>query len=159
MAEKSSPPPPLFAALSDPDPEVVIQGIFALDYFRDKRAVEPLCRFVESRARFWPQALDFLGECGDPRAIPSLAKIFAEPEGICDQDLGTTALTLGRIRPDGFAVLAAHVNHPDRRVRFAIACGLDVSRHPEAKALLDKLESDPDEMVRKRAKTRVGHMI
>ncbi|HEY7089325.1 MAG TPA: HEAT repeat domain-containing protein [Tepidisphaeraceae bacterium] len=158
MAEKFQ-PPPLFAALSDPDPGVVLQGMFALTYFRDKRAVEPLCRFAESRAPFWAQAVERLGDFADPRAIPTLVKIITSPEGISDQELNTAAVTLGRFRPDGFAPLAANVNNADPRVRFAVACGLDVSRHPDAAPLLDKLESDPDEKVRKRAQHRVGHMI
>ncbi|HEY7089002.1 MAG TPA: HEAT repeat domain-containing protein [Tepidisphaeraceae bacterium] len=158
MAERFQ-PPPLFAALSDPDPGVVLQGMFALTYFKDKRAVEPLCRYAESRAPFWEQALERLGELADPRAIPFLLKIITSPEGTSEQALGLAAVALGRLRPDGFAPLAANVNHPDPRVRFAVACGLDVCKHPEAAALLDKLESDPDERVRKPAQHRVGHMI
>ncbi len=158
MAEKFQ-PPPLFAALSDSDPAVVLQGIFALTYFRDKRAVPILCQRVESRAPFWPQAVERLSDFADPRAIPTLVAVVMAPDGVSDQDLNTTAVTIGRFRPDSFPHLAGKANHPDSRVRFAVACGLDVSRHPDAGALLDKLQSDPDDKVRKRAANRVGHML
>ncbi|CAN5588514.1 hypothetical protein BH10PLA1_BH10PLA1_12680 [soil metagenome] len=53
MAEADQPPPALFQSLSDGDPSVVLQGTWALHYFPNSLAVEPLCRFIESRKRLW----------------------------------------------------------------------------------------------------------
>jgi cell wall assembly regulator SMI1 len=49
LAGDGKAPTPLIDALSDAVPGVVLSGIFALEYFPDSRALEPLCRFVQSR--------------------------------------------------------------------------------------------------------------
>jgi HEAT repeat protein len=157
-------PPPLLASLSDPDPGVVLQGIFALSYFRDKRAVEPLCRFIESRANalFNENAISQLPQLKDERAIPTLEKVLLDMSNTFDQNFNTAGIALGqfaRTSASAFDVLVKALDHPDKRVRFAAVCGLDVSQDPRTSAYLDRMENDPEEMIRKRAKTRVGHFM
>jgi HEAT repeat protein len=64
LAEDGTAPTPLFDALSDSDAGVILAGIFALQYFPDPRAVEPLCKFIESGANllFNESAMSQLGQ-------------------------------------------------------------------------------------------------
>jgi HEAT repeat protein len=78
FAEDLLTPQPLVDALSDPDPTVAMQGIFALAYFPVAQTVESLCRFIESKVdiSFKESAMGQLGKLGDPRAIPTLVKVL-----------------------------------------------------------------------------------
>jgi HEAT repeat protein len=151
-------PAPLLDSLSDSDPGVVLNGIFALHYFPNPLAVEPLCRFIESRVNvlFNENAMSALGEIGDERAVPVLVGVPLDTADKFDQSFGTAALALSSLGSAGFDALVAAVKHPDRRVRRAVAVGLDVSGDPRAGDYLDELESDPDPDVAARAKIRMG---
>jgi len=154
--------PPMLASLSDPDPNVVLQGMFALTYFKNPRAVEPLCRFIETRgvALYNETAMSQLAMLKDERAIPTLEKVLLNTGNTFDQNFGTAGISLGRFGARAFDILVKALDHADTRVRFAAVCGLDVTQDPRATAHLDRLmETDPDEKVRQRAKMRVGHMI
>jgi hypothetical protein len=158
LAEGPEAPAPLLAALSDPVPDVVLQGIFALTHFPDIRAFEPLCRFVESDAHILMRegAIGHLGKMGDERAVPILAKILLDTKNEHNQTFDYTALALAGCGSKGFDVLAAAVGHEDARIRHAVAVGLDCSGDSRAGPYLDRLASDPDPQVRERAKQRIG---
>lgn len=151
-------PKPLLDALSDADPAVVLQGIFALHYFPDGRALEPLCRFIESRANvlYNENAMSTLRKLGDERAVPALAGVLFDTANTFDQSFGTAATALGQCGTRGFDMLVKAVDHPDARVRLAAVVGLDTSGDARAGAYLDRLQSDSDERVRNRAKVRMG---
>jgi len=158
FAEDGTAPTPLLDALSDPEPSVVLSGIFALTYFPDDRALDPLCQFVESRRNvlFSENAMSHLGKIGDPKAVPTLAGVLLDTSNELDQSFATAAIALARCGQDGFDALVSAVNHEDPRVRHAAVVGLDVSRNPEAGTYLDRALTDPDEKVRQRAKVRLG---
>jgi hypothetical protein len=158
IAEDGTKPAPLFDALSDPDPGVVLMGMFALTYFPDNRAAEPLCRFIESgvNALFNEQAMHKLGEIGDERAVPTLLRVLLNTHNPFDQSFGTAGVSLGRCGSRGFDALAAALGHDDARVRLAAVVGLDTSGDPRAAAFLDQMDGDADRQVRERAKVRVG---
>jgi hypothetical protein len=159
VAPDGAGPPPLLAALSDPDPGVVLSGIFALTYFPDPRAVEPLCRFIESGVNelFNESAMLALAELGDPAAVPTLAKVMTNTASPFDQAFGTAGYSLGRI--GGSAALdqlIAALDHLDPRARFAAVVGLCVLDDPRSSALLERMANDPDEKVSQRAKHEIG---
>jgi hypothetical protein len=158
LAEDGTAPAPLFDALSDPDPGVVLAGMFALKYFPDSRALEPLCRFIESGANvlFNETAMSQLGQMGDDRAVPTLVRVLLDTQNSFDQSFGSAGMALGRCGPRGFDALAAALGHDDARVRLGAVVGLDVSGEPRSTALLDRMEGDPDPRVCQRAKLRMG---
>jgi HEAT repeats len=151
-------PQPLFHALSDPDPGVVSAGVSALSYFPDSRAVEPVCRLIESRenANFYVDAMLVLGEFGDERAVPALSKVLLDALNPLDQTFALAALALARCGSSGFDALVAALDHVDARTRHAAVAALDSTGDPRAAAYLDRMETDPDPRVRDRAKIRVG---
>jgi hypothetical protein len=153
LAEDSPAPAPLFDALSDNDPSVVLGGIFALTYFPDARAV---CRFIESGVNVLinESAMAALGEIGDDRAVPTLVKVLLDTRNAFDQSFGSAALGLARCGPHGFDALAAALGHEDARVRLAAVVGLANSRDPRVQALLGPMEHDLDPRVRERARIR-----
>ena len=161
LADDGDAPAPLLAALSDSDAGVVLSGIFALTYFPDKRAVEPLCRFVDSRvnALFNENAMSQLGEMGDEQAVPTLLNVLLDTTNPHDQSFGTAAIALARCGPSGFDALVMAHGHDDPRVRWAAVVGLDVSGDPRAESLLESSKFDADSLVRDRAKFRVGNLF
>lgn len=161
MAEKGTSPAPLFDALSDPDPGVVLSGIFALSDFPDARAVDPLCKFIESgiNALINENAMSRLGQMRDERAVPTLTKVLLDTKNKFDQNFGTAGIALGGCGPRGFEALASALSHGDARVRLAAVVGLDVSGERRATALLDRMKRDPDPKVRQRAAIRMGPMF
>lgn len=157
MAEEGEAPKPLFDALSDCDPGVVVTGISALHYFPDARAWKPICRFVESRGAFHDAgALTALGEIGDERAVPTLTRVLVGSAPNLMQKPAEAACALARCGPNGFDVLVDALTHEDPRVRFAAVVGVDVSGDPRGAAYLDRMEADADARVRQRAKVRMG---
>jgi cell wall assembly regulator SMI1 len=158
LAEDGSSPRPLFDSLVDPDAGVILSGMFALSYFPDPRAWEPLCRFIESRANvlFNETAMSQLGQMRDERAVPTLTRVLLNTSSTFDQGFGTAAMALGRSGPRGFEVLTKAIGHTDARIRLAAVVGLDISGDPRAAAYLDQMESDPDSRIRERAKVRMG---
>jgi hypothetical protein len=158
LAEDSPAPKPLFDALSDSDPNLVLQGIFALEYFPNPRAVELLCRFIESDANplMKDSAMSRLGEIGDPKAVPTLRRMLFNIGNKFDQSFATAGLSLGRCGPLGVDALVSALDHADRRVRFAAVVGLDISGDVRAKEHLDQMVSDPDPEISARAKIRMG---
>ncbi|MCY2952989.1 MAG: HEAT repeat domain-containing protein [Planctomycetota bacterium] len=159
LAENGPAPGPLYDALSDPDPEVVLQGIFAITYFPDPRVLEPLCRFIESRANvlFNESAMQALREMGDERAVPTLVNVLLDTRNSFDQSFCTAAIALAQCGSRGFDALVVALGHEDARVRLAAVVGLDTSGDPRAAAYLDRMEGDPDPSVRDRARVRVGN--
>jgi len=155
------PPPLLFESLSDPDPWVILSGIFALTHFPNPAALEPLCRFVESRANVLinENAMSALGAIGDERAVPALAGVLLDTNNTLAQSLGTAAMALSRCGPKGFEVLVSALGHADSKVRRAAVVGIDCSGNPGASKLLDRMGADPDPEVRQRAKQRVGKLL
>ncbi len=155
------PPTLLFESLSDPDPWVVWSGIAALHDFPNPAALEPLCRFIESRANplISENAMNALGALGDERAVPTLVGVLLDTSNPHDQSFATAAIALSRCGRKGFEVLVSALNHPDPRVRFAAVVGVDCSGDPDAGELLDRMEADPKPEVRKRAKQRVGRPL
>jgi hypothetical protein len=158
LADDGTAPAPLFAALSDPSPGVVLSGMFALTYFPDARALDPLCRFIESRANvlYSETAMQRLRKMGDERAVPTLVGVLLDTKNTFDQSFGTAGIALGQCGKRGFEALAAALSHEDPRVRFGTVVGLDVSGDPRSTALLDQMEQDPDPHVFQRAKMRMG---
>ncbi len=160
------PPPLLLESLSDCDPWVVFSGISALHYFPNPLALEPLCRFIESRgdakvnsrakAMVNENAMTALGALGDERAVPTLLGVLLDTSNPLDQSFGTAALSLSRCGPKGFESLAAALDHHDPRVRRAAVVGVDCSGDSRAEELLVQMEADHDPAVRERAKQRVG---
>lgn len=159
LAEDGAAPTPLFDALLDPDPGLVLQGIWALPYFPDPRALEPLCKFIESRVNvfFNENAMWALGEIRDERAVPTLVSVLLDTHNRFDQSFGSAAMALARCGPPGFDVLVAALEHQDARVRHAAVVGLDTSGDPRAAAYLDRMETDPEPRVRERARIRMGN--
>lgn len=159
LAEDGTPPGPLFDALSDRDAGVVLSGIFALSYFPDPRACEPLCRFVDSGVDvlFSESAMSALGQLRDERAVPTLEKVLLDTSTTFDQRFGTAAIALAQCGSKGMDALLSASRHGDARVRRAAAVGLDVSGDPRGTVRLDEMESDPDDGVRARAKIRMGN--
>ncbi len=158
FAPKGAAPKPLFEALSDPEPGVVLSAIWALRYFPNPNALEPICKFIEANPDSFvgDAAIGYLQEKRDPRSIPSLVRVLFNTETKLAQNLNMAALALGKCGEPGFEQLEQAAVHADARIRFAAACGLDMSGHPRSSAILDKLESDADPNVVKRAKTRIS---
>ena len=158
LAEDGSSPRPLFDALVDPDAGVILSGMFALTYFPDPRALEPLCRFIDSRVNvlFNETAMGELGQMRDERAVPTLTRVLLDTSSTFDQSFGTAAIALGQCGRRGFEVLTKAIGHIDARIRFAAVVGLDISGDPRAAAYLDQMASDPDPRIRERAKVRMG---
>jgi hypothetical protein len=155
LAEEGTSPAPLFDALSDASPDVVLAGISALAHFPDARAVEPLCRFIESGVKVLVYAaMSRLEEMGDDRAVPTLVKVLLDTRNSFNQRVAGGALA--RCGPRGFEALAAALGHADPRVRLGAVVGLDVSGDARAGPLLDQMASDPDPRVRERARMRMG---
>ena len=154
-------PPPLLAALSDPDPGVVLSGIFALTYFPDPRAVGPLCRFIESGVNplISESAMHSLVALGDPAAVSALAGVMTNVANEFDQSFGTAGYCLGQLGGSAaMAALIAALEHVDPRVRFAAVVGLCVTDDPRSTALLQRMVDDPDEKVSRRAKQQTGRL-
>jgi hypothetical protein len=154
------PPALLLESLSDPDPWVVRSGISSLHHFPNPAALEPLRRFVESRANLLvnESAMSALGEIGDERAVPTLVGVLLDTGNPHpnNQSFGTAAIALSRCGKKGFDALVSALGHADPRVRRAAVAGVDCSGNPEASPLLDRMEADPDTGVRERAKQRLG---
>ncbi len=161
LAEDFPPPAPLLDSLSDIDPGVVLQGMFALHYFPNPLALEPLCRFIESRANilYCETAMQALGKIGDERAVPSLVRMLFDTSNRFDQSFGSAAIALARCGHKGFEALRPALLHEDVRVRLAGVVGVDVSGDPCANRLLDDMESDPEPKVRERARVRMGKWL
>lgn len=153
FAEGNAPPAPLLDALSDSDPGVVLAGIWALHYFPNSNALEPLCRFIESRqyALINESAMGALREFADPRAVPALAGVLLDANCKLEQSFSTAAMALAACGKEGFEVLASAMKHADPRIRRAAVVGLDIGGRSEALPLLDQARSDPDPNVRQRA--------
>jgi HEAT repeat protein len=148
-------PAPLLDALSDAHPVVVLQGIFALSYFPDRSAIEPLCRFVESDVPvlYRESAMSHLGQLGNPRAIPALLKALHHPSHELEQTYSTAAIALGRLGALAVDALIEALRSPDARVRFAAVCGLQVAMDRRAIPHLRESATDPDQRTRDRAAT------
>ena len=159
LAEDGRAPTPLIDALSDAEPGVVLSGIFALTYFPDNRALEPLCRFVESRRNvlFSENAMSQLGEMGNPKAVPTLLGVLLDTNNELSQSFGTAAIALARCGQAGFEALVSALENEDPRIRRAAVVGLDVSGNEESGVYLDRALTDPDADVRQRAKVRMGN--
>lgn len=159
LAADGKAPTPLFDALSDAHPGVVLSGIFALTDFPDDRALEPLCQFVESRRNvlFSENAIHQLGEMGNPKAVPTLAGVLLDTDNELNQSFSTAAIALAGCGQDGFDALVSALDHEDPRIRRAAVVGLDVSGNEEADVYLDRALTDPDADVRERAKVRMGN--
>lgn len=127
LAEDGSAPTPLLDALNDADPGVVLSGIFALTYFPDDRALEPLCRFVESRRNvlFSENAIAELGKMGSPKAVPTLTSVLLNTNNELDQSFATAAIALARCGQAGFESLVSALEHEDPRIRRAAVVGLN----------------------------------
>jgi hypothetical protein len=158
LADDGTWPKPLFDALSDPDSSVVLSGMFALNYFSDPRAWEPLCLFIDSRINllYNETAMSALARLRDDRAVPTLANVLLDTSNTFDQSFGSAGLALGRCGPRGFDVLVKATKHEDSRVRHAAVVGLDCSGDPRAGPILDGMENDSDPKIRGRAKIRMG---
>ena len=158
FAEDGQAPLPLLDSLSDPEPGVVLTGMFALRYFPNDQAVEPLCQFVQSRQYdlFSDSAVVNLGRIGDSKAVPTLTAVLMDANHDLDQAYLGAAMALARCGPDGFKPLVSALDHEDPRIRRAAVVGLDISGRDEAKVYLDRALNDPDPNVRERAKNRVG---
>ena len=149
-------PAPLLDALSDPDPSVVLQGIFALHYFPDRRAIAPLCKFVNTTDNhlYRESAISHLGIFGDPAAIPALLKVLHDPANQMDQNYASAGIALGQLGGPAVEHLIRALDSPDWRVRHAAVCGLDVSRDARAQKHLERMRNDPDARVSQRAGMR-----
>ena len=154
IAEDDVSPKPLFDALMDEHPWVILSGISALNYFPNPQALGPLCRFIESSANalFYGNAMHALAEIGDPRAVPTLSGVLLDARTPLTQNFSIAAQALARCRTSGFDALVAAMGNEDGRIRRAVVVGLDCSNDPRARGLLDQMESDPDPDVRKRVK-------
>ncbi len=161
LAEDDQPPAAFLEALSDADPGVVLTGISALTYFPDSRAVEPLCRFIDSRvnALFNESAMSQLGEMGNERAVPTLLNVLLDVDNEFDQSFGTAAIALAQCGSAGFDALVKAHAHEDPRIRLAAVVGLDVSGNPKAKSLLEQSANDSDSRVRDRARIRTRSFL
>ncbi len=151
-------PPLLLESLSDPDPWVVCSGIHSLTYFPNVAALEPLCRFIESRVNVLisENAMSALGSIGDDRAVPTLVGVLLDTSNELDQSFASAGIALSRCGHNGFTALVEALDHADPRVRHAAVVGVDCSENPKAGELLDRMEADPDPKVRERAKQRLG---
>jgi HEAT repeat protein len=158
FAEADNPPKPLFDALSDAEPGVVLSGTWALHHFPDPRAWKPLCDFIASRKNplFSSSAISPLGRMREARAVPTLARELLDPDRSFPQNLGTAAQALAECGPRGVDALIEASRHVDASVRLAAAIGLDLSGDGTAAARLDELKHDPDPQVSERAKKRHG---
>jgi HEAT repeat protein len=132
--------------------------ISALHYFPNPDALEPLCRFIESRVNSMVNegAMSALGTIGDERAVPTLVGVLLDTSARFDQSFGTAAIALSRCGPEGFKALASALDHTDPRVRKAAVIGVDCSGDPRSTDLLDRMSADPDDNVRNRARIRIG---
>ena len=150
-------PTVLLDALSDPERDVSTQVLYAIPYFApDARAIEPLCRFIESGVNlvFNQHAMLQLGEIGDAKAVPTLARILlnTDAENVMGEGLvGGAGYNLGRCGPSGVDVLIEALDHLDPKIRHAAVVGIAVSNDPRADGLLKRMVKDPDPKVRDRA--------
>jgi hypothetical protein len=114
LAEDGLPPFPLLESLSDPDPQVVSSGIHALHYFPDPAALEPLCRFIESRVDvpLNRQAMSALEAMGDERAVPTLTGVLTDTSTPFDLDFAAAASALSRCGSKGFEALVSPLTKP-----------------------------------------------
>jgi HEAT repeat protein/cell wall assembly regulator SMI1 len=160
LAEDGEAPTALIDALSDAEPGVILSGIFALTYYPNDRALEPLCKFIESRRNvlFNENAVSQLGKMGNPKAVATLAGVLLDTNNEFDQSFSTAAIALSRCGQAGFDALSSALDHEDPRIRLAAVVGLDVSGKEEASVYLDRALTDPDESVRQRAKVRLGNL-
>lgn len=158
FAEDGNPPKPLFDALSDPDPGIVLSGTHALDDFPNSEAWKPLCDFIDLQKNplVSTSAIVALDEIGDERAVPTLTRVLLDSDPPLEQNLAFAAQALARCGPRGMQALFNASFHEDARIRFAAAVGLDISGDAAAEPRLDELENDPDPLVGKRAKHRHG---
>lgn len=158
IAEDGAAPKPLFDALSDVDPGVVLTGIVALTYFPNDLALKPLCRFIELRRNEQASldAISALGVMENPKAIPTLAGVLLDTNNQFDQSFVRAAMALVRCGQSGFDTLVSALEHKDPRVRLAAVIGLDVSGNEEASVYLERALTDPDAGVRRRAKMGLG---
>ncbi len=155
IADDAAAPKPLFDALTDDHPSVILAGICALNYFPNPQALGPLCHFIESRANavYNENAMHALAEMRDPRAVATLAAVLLDTQTPFAQNIGTAAVALARCGTSGFDALVAAMGHGDARVRRAVVVGLDCSNDPRARRFLDQMESDPDPDVRERLRS------
>lgn len=152
-------PAPLLESLSHRDPNVAIQGMFALHYFPDPRALEPLCRFIdEGRGHpvYNETAMQHLAKMGDERAVPTIKRVLLKVKTPFPQGISTAGMSLARLGKSGVDALIEARAHEDPRVRLAVAVGLDISGDRRAKRYLDEMLKDPDPKVRERAGNRMG---
>lgn len=158
FAEDGNPPKPLFDALSDPDPAIVLSGTHALDDFPNPEAWKPLCDFIDSGKNplVSTSAILALSEMGDERAVPTLTRALLDTDPPLEQNLAFAAQALARCGPPGMQALLDASYNADARIRFAAVVGLDVTGDAAATPRLDELRNDPDPLVSKRAKHRVG---
>jgi len=65
-------------SLMHPIPSTAMRAAWVLGRRREKSAVEPLIKAIESRGEegIMSSAVEALGEIGDPRAIPTLTKLL-----------------------------------------------------------------------------------
>lgn len=158
FADDDNPPKPLFDALFDPDPGIVLSGTHALYDFPNREAWKPLCDFIDSRKDplVSTSAILALSEIGDERAVPTLTRVLLDNDPPLEQNLAFAAQALARCGPQGLQALLDASFHEDARIRFAATVGLDVSEEAATAQRLDELENDPDPLVSKRAKHRHG---
>jgi HEAT repeat protein len=158
FADDDNPPQPLLDALFDPDPGIVLSGAHALADFPNPEAWKPLCDFIDSGKVpvFSTSAILALGEMGDERAVPTLTRVLVDADPPVEQNLAFAAQALARCGADGIKTLLEASYHTDARIRFAAVVGLDVSGEAAATPRLDELQNDPDPLVSKCAKHRVG---
>jgi HEAT repeat protein len=140
--------PAVLERLSDSDPMVRAQAIFALYQLLDPaqpdgRAVDPLLSAFRARtatAAERAELVRLLGRTGAPRAAPALASVAREATAPA---LASAALSaLGDLGPGRFDdVLLAGLEHADGSVRGAAALALRRAGSAAAAAkLLDRLE-------------------
>lgn len=152
VAPDGEAPDAILEAFSDPDPHVVLTGIWARHYFPLGAAFEPLCRFIAttSNALIKDSAIRVLGDFGDPRAIPVILPVLHNRAETFDQIIGTAGMALALCGPDAIPHLIKALDSPDPRVRRAAVVGIDVSKDESAADHLRRMLDDPDEAVRRR---------
>jgi HEAT repeat protein len=128
---------------------------------RSRQALEPLCRFIESRVNvlFNENAMSALGAIGDERAVPTLVGVLLDVSSPFEQSFSSAAITLSRCGPKGFEALVSVLDHADPRVRLAAVVGVDCSGDPRATEILECMKADPDAKVRERARHRRRKLI
>ena len=99
-----------------------LQGMFALHYFPNAKALEPLCRFIDSDAPVIDKetAMMQLRELHDERAVPTLTRVLFDTSTTFDQRFGTAAIALSACGKKGFITLVKALTHSDPRIRLAV---------------------------------------